>query len=100
DDNDDDNNKNNNNEKNPNIINQDQYKHFKDEQQLNEHFTQKENNLNTLRQNFKSVQHISTNIKNEDDSSNLAQSYPYKSNSSILLPRKADELVAVVEKLN
>ncbi|CAF3104451.1 unnamed protein product, partial [Rotaria sp. Silwood2] len=39
-------------------------------------------------------------IINEDDSSNVRSSYPYISNGQIILPRKADELVAVVEKLN
>jgi serine/threonine protein kinase len=38
---------------------QDNQKNIIDEQ----HFTQKENNLNTLRQNFKCVQHSSTSIR-------------------------------------
>jgi hypothetical protein len=49
DDDDDDNNNNNNNHQHLN--------HIQDE-----HFTQRENNLNTLRQNFKCVQHPSTSI--------------------------------------
>jgi hypothetical protein len=49
-DNDDDDNNNNNN-------NHQHLNHIQDE-----HFTQRENNLNTLRQNFKCVQHPSTSI--------------------------------------
>ncbi|CAF1295720.1 unnamed protein product [Rotaria magnacalcarata] len=94
DDNDDDDNNNSNNH-NHNLHNQQQQ-----QQLLNENFTQKENNLNTLRQNFKSVQHIATNMKSEDDSSIVHVGYPCVSNGAMLLPRKADELVAVVEKLN